>query len=78
MVRLNKVPGEFNISDVRDSFMRQFMGPGLNLVLDTQDTNDDIFPYLKSTSMKLVEGHLQGVKSGGMVEKKTSLAAVIR
>ena len=78
MVKLHKVSGEFDIADIRDSFMRQYCTPQLNLVLDTAENNEENQMYLKTLPINLVKSPKHGGRSGGMVEKNTGVAAVIR
>ncbi|KAK3584758.1 hypothetical protein CHS0354_002278 [Potamilus streckersoni] len=78
MVKLNKLPGEFDISDVRESFIRQFSTPQLNLVMDTQETQEESNPYLKPSPVSLIQSPKFGVRSGGSVEKKSGIASIIR
>ena len=78
MVRLHKVTGEFDIADIRDSFMRQYCTPQLNLVLDTAENNEDGQSYMKTVPINLVKSLTHCGRSGGLVEKNTGVAAVIR
>ncbi|GFS24477.1 sodium leak channel non-selective protein-like, partial [Elysia marginata] len=89
MVRLSRMPGEFSISDIRESFIRQFTGSnsGLSLVVDTQDqsTADGtageggvLSPQLRSTCLKLTKSPKSDLRSGGAVEKKLAICGIIR
>ena len=78
MVRLHKVTGEFDIADIRESFMRQYCTAQLNLVLDTTENNEDNQSYMKTVPINLVKSLTHGGRSGGMVEKNTGVSAVIR
>ncbi|XP_021355108.1 sodium leak channel non-selective protein-like isoform X2 [Mizuhopecten yessoensis] len=78
MVHLTKLTGDFSISDIRESFMRQFMGQELNLTVDIQEHQEETTPFMKSTPLKLVKHSVQGTKSGGVVEKKNGIAMIVR
>ena len=89
MVRLSRMPGEFSISDIRESFIRQFTGSnsGLNLVVDTQDqpaadgtTGEGgvLSPQVRSTCLKLTKSPKHDTRCGGAVEKKMAICGIIR
>ncbi|XP_055869131.1 sodium leak channel NALCN-like isoform X2 [Biomphalaria glabrata] len=80
MVRLYKMPGEFQISDIRESFIRQFTSPegSLSLVVDSQDQPENILPELKSSHIKLIKSPMLETRSGGTVEKKSAIVGIIR
>ncbi|XP_012934773.1 sodium leak channel non-selective protein [Aplysia californica] len=80
MVKLNKMPGDFDISDIRESFIRQFTGQdsSLNLVMDTQDLPETVSPHLKSAYMRLIKSPAHETRCGGAVEKKTAITSIIR
>ena len=89
MVRLSRMPGEFSISDIRESFIRQFTGSnsGLNLVVDTQDQNSSdgtsgegvvLSPQVRSTCLKLTKSPKRDTRCGGAVEKKMAICGIIR
>nr|AGC13755.1 LNALCN-EEEE [Lymnaea stagnalis] len=80
MVRLYKMPGEFEISDIRESFIRQFTGPdsSLSLVVDTQEQPETVSPELKTAYMKLIKSPMHETRCGGAVEKKTAIIGIIR
>ena len=78
MVRLHKCTSDFDIADIRDSFMRQYCTPQLNLVMDTAENNDENQLYLKTLPVSLVKSPKHGGRSGGIVEKHTGVSAVIR
>ncbi|XP_059160576.1 sodium leak channel NALCN-like isoform X2 [Physella acuta] len=80
MVRLNKMPGDFDISDIRESFIRQFTGQenSLGLMVDTQEQAENISPELKSAYLKLINSPMHETRCGGTVEKKTAIIGIIR
>lgn len=80
MVRLNKMPGDFDISDIRESFIRQFTGhdSSLSLVVDAQEQAETVSPDLKSAYMKLIKSPMHETRCGGAVEKKTAITGIIR
>ncbi|KAH9490260.1 hypothetical protein Btru_035289, partial [Bulinus truncatus] len=79
MVRLYKMPGEFQISDIRESFIRQFTSPesSLSLVVDAQEQPESVLPELKSSYIKLIKSPMLETRSGGAVEKKTAIVGII-
>lgn len=78
MVRLHKCSGDFDIADIRDSFMRQYCTPQLNLVMDTAENTEDNQLFLKTMAISLVKAPKLGGRSGGILEKNTGVSAVIR
>ena len=80
MVKLNKIPGDFDISDIRESFIRQFANPdgSLNMMLDTEDLPETMSPELKSAYLRLIRSPLHETRCGGAVEKKTAITSIIR
>ncbi|ESP00278.1 hypothetical protein LOTGIDRAFT_225940 [Lottia gigantea] len=78
MVKVNKMTSEFNISDIRESFMRQFMELELNLVVDTQDSQDSEPPCIKTSNLPLVKNTTHEVRSGGVIEKKSGITGIVR
>ena len=78
MVHLYKLTGDFNIADIRESFMRQFTGAELNLSVDLQENQDETTPIIKSTPLRLVKCQTQGSKCGGEVEKKSGISTIVR
>lgn len=80
MVRLYKMPSDFDISDIRESFIRQFTGldNSLNLVVDSQEQAEHVSPDLKSTYTKLIKSPMHESRCGGAVEKKTAITGIIR
>ncbi|GFN75763.1 sodium leak channel non-selective protein-like [Plakobranchus ocellatus] len=82
MVRLSRMPGEFSISDIRESFIRQFTATNLNLVVDTQEQSAGeaatVSPQLRSNYLKLTKSPGRDTRSGGAVEKKTAICGIIR
>ncbi|KAJ8310369.1 hypothetical protein KUTeg_012234 [Tegillarca granosa] len=78
MVKLHKISGNFDASDVRESFMRHFMGQELNLTIDINESQEELVPFMKSTSVRLVKCPSQVAKSGGVVEKKSGISSIVR
>ncbi|XP_076454223.1 sodium leak channel NALCN-like [Babylonia areolata] len=79
MVKVYKMPSDFDVSDVRESFIRQFtlMDGGLNLVVDTQNTAQPLSPYLHTSSMRLVKSPKHAPRCGGPVEKKNGISIIL-
>ena len=77
MVHLYKLPGEFDISDVRESFMRQHIEPEVRITLDLHDSEHDMVPYIRKSPVKLVK-HAALVKSGGLLEKRSGISSIVR
>lgn len=80
MVKVYKMPSEFDVSDVRESFIRQFTVPDnmLNLVVDTQNAGPPISPFLQSCFMHLVKSPKHAIRCGGIVEKKNAIALIMQ
>lgn len=78
MVYLYKIPSEFDISDVRESFMRQHIEPEVRLALDIQEAENDVVPYMKKSPVRLVKIALPSVKSGGLLEKRSGITSIVR
>ncbi|XP_053403059.1 sodium leak channel NALCN-like [Mercenaria mercenaria] len=78
MVRVNKLSADFNIVEVRESFMRQFSTPQLDLVMDTEENADENQSFVKKTPISLVKSPNLGARSGGHIEKQMGISAVIR
>ena len=78
MVRLHKCTSDFDIADVRESFMRQYCTAQLNLVMDTVENNEDNQLYMKTLPVSLVKSPKHCGRSGGVVEKNSGVSAVIR
>ena len=80
MVKVYKMPSDFEVSDVRESFIRQFTGmdPSLNLVVDALNTDQAVSPYLNSTHMRLVKSPTHATRCGGAVEKKSGIATIMQ
>ena len=80
MVRLNRTPSDFDISDIRESFIRQFTCPegSFNLMMDADDLPDNLSPHLKSAYMRLIRSPLHETRCGGIVEKKTAITSIIK
>ncbi|KAK3094316.1 hypothetical protein FSP39_000242 [Pinctada imbricata] len=78
MVRLYKVIGDFEIAEVRDSFMRQFTNPEINLTIDIQENTDDTVVLSKPSPVKLVRIISTAPKSGGVVEKRSGISHIVR
>ncbi|XP_041355861.1 sodium leak channel non-selective protein-like [Gigantopelta aegis] len=81
MVRVNKMQDTFHISDVRESFMRQFQSSDrtLNLVVDTQDNDaKDMTSCLKLAHLKLIKLPHHEARSGGEMEKRTGISSIVR
>lgn len=74
------MPGDFDISDIRESFIRQFTGQdnSLGLMVDTQEQAENISPELKSAYLKLINSPMHETRCGGTVEKKTAIVGIIR
>ncbi|KAK7489326.1 hypothetical protein BaRGS_00019434, partial [Batillaria attramentaria] len=80
MVKVYKMPSEFDASDVRESFIRQFtyIDGALNLVVDTQNTGQPVSPYLNACHMRLVKSPKHATRCGGAVEKKSSILGILQ
>lgn len=78
MVRVNKLSADFNIVEIRESFMRQFSTPQLDLVMDTEENVEENQSFVKKTPVSLVRSPNLGTRSGGPVEKQIGISAVIR
>ncbi|KAL8573711.1 hypothetical protein ACOMHN_018986 [Nucella lapillus] len=79
MVKVYKMPSDFDVSDVRESFIRQFisMDGSLNLVVDTQNTSQQVSPYLNASHMRLVKSPKHATRCGGPVEKKNGISIIL-
>jgi hypothetical protein len=79
MVKVYKMPSDFEVSDVRESFVRQFLclDPALNLVVD-QATGLPAEPYLNANFMHLVKSPHHAMRSGGAVEKKSGISIILQ
>ncbi|PVD19084.1 hypothetical protein C0Q70_21643 [Pomacea canaliculata] len=79
MVKVYKMPSDFNVSDVRESFIRQFTCPesGLNLVVDTQNSGPSVSPFLHASHMRLVKSPKHTARCGGAVEKKSGISTIM-
>ncbi|XP_052783697.1 sodium leak channel NALCN-like isoform X2 [Mya arenaria] len=78
MVKIHKLSGDFNVAEIRESFMRQFSTPQLDLIMDTDDSGEEGQSFLKCPPVSLVKSPTVGTRSGGHVEKQLAVAAVIR
>lgn len=78
MVRVNKLAGDFNVAEIRESFMRQFSTPQLDLIMDTDDNMEERQSFLKKPPINLVKSPNMGVRSGGYMEKQLGIANMIR
>jgi len=78
MVYIHKLKTDFNISDIRESFIRQFVGQELNLAVDMQENPDEATLIIKSTPLRLVKHQTQGSKSGGVLEKRSGISTIVR
>ena len=78
MVKLYKLIGDFNIAEVRESFMRQFTNPEINLTVDMQESNDETTALMKSVPVRLVRSEIMSPKSGGVVEKRSGISNIVR
>lgn len=81
MVRMYRVPGEFSIADVRESFMRQFIDQenDLDLEIDSPETREESDSCQKLSPLHLVKSPAQGgTRSGGVVEKKAGVTSILR
>lgn len=81
MVRLYRIPGDFSMADIRESFMRQFVNEehagGLeNLVVDTN--SDDMNIFMKSSPMRLIKSMSHSARGAGMMEKKAGIHSIMR
>ena len=77
MVRVHKIMGDFSLAQIRESFMRQFSTPQLNLVMDTQESTEEQ-SYIKTPQVCLVRSPEFGTRSGGYIEKQVGVSSVIR
>ncbi|XP_046577854.1 LOW QUALITY PROTEIN: sodium leak channel non-selective protein-like [Haliotis rubra] len=80
MVRVHKMSNDFDIADVRESFMRQFQTNqnSLNLVVDTQDHDHQVSSCLKAAHLHLIKSPTHETRSGGVVEKKSGIFTIVR
>jgi len=78
MVRVNKLAGDFNVAEIRESFMRQFSTPQLDLIMDTEDNMGERQAFLKKPPINLVKSPNFGVRSGGYMEKQLGVSNLIR
>lgn len=78
MVRVSKLAGDFNVAEIRESFMRQFGTLQLDLVMDTEDNMEQRQSFVKKAPLNLVKSPQIGVRSGGYMEKQLGIANVIR
>ena len=80
MVKVYKMPSDFEVSDVRESFVRQFtsLDRSLNLMVDTQSSGQHISPVLNSSHMRLVKSPKHGTRCGGAVEKRSSISIILQ
>jgi hypothetical protein len=78
MVYLYKIPSDFGLSQVRDSFMRQFSTPEVNLTVDIQEITEENTVVVKFCPVKLVRQDVGGSKSGGAMEKRSGITLIVR
>lgn len=78
MVYLYKIPSDFSMSQVRDSFMRQFSTPEMNLTVDIQEMSEENTTLVKFSPVKLVRQDVVGSKSGGAMEKRSGITLIVR
>lgn len=78
MVKVHKLSADFNIVEIRESFMRQFSTPQLDLVMDTEENSDENQSFVKKTQISLTRSPVFGARSGGHVEKQLGISSVIR
>ncbi|XP_062569236.1 sodium leak channel NALCN-like, partial [Saccostrea cucullata] len=78
MVYLYKIPGDFSLSQIRESVMRQFSTPEVNLTVDIQEMNEESTTLVKFSPVKLVRQDVSGSKSGGAMEKRSGITLIVR
>lgn len=78
MVKIHKLTGDFNVAEIRESFMRQFITPQLDLIIDTDEGVEEGQSFLRRPHVNLVRCSTLGTRSGGTTEKQLGVAAVIR
>ncbi|XP_078311875.1 sodium leak channel NALCN-like isoform X4 [Crassostrea virginica] len=78
MVYLYKIPSDFSLSQVRESFMRQFSTPEVNLTVDIQEISEENTTLVKISPVKLVRQEVMGSKSGGAMEKRSGITLIVR
>ncbi|KAL4219841.1 hypothetical protein ACF0H5_020252 [Mactra antiquata] len=78
MVKVHKLNADFNIVEIRESFMRQFSTPQLDLVIDTEENNEDNQCFVKKTPICLIRSPKFDARSGGHIEKQLGISGVIR
>ena len=78
MVYLYKIPSDFSLSQVRESFMRQFSTPEVNLTVDIQEISEENTTLVKISLVKLVRQEVMGSKSGGAMEKRSGITLIVR
>ncbi|XP_061184372.1 sodium leak channel NALCN-like isoform X2 [Saccostrea echinata] len=78
MVYLYKIPGDFSLSQIRESVMRQFSTPEVNLTVDIQEISEESTTLVKFSPVKLVRQDVSGSKSGGAMEKRSGITLIVR
>ncbi|XP_052214873.1 sodium leak channel NALCN-like isoform X2 [Dreissena polymorpha] len=78
MVRIHKLAGDFSVAAIRESFMRQFSTPQLDLIMDTDEGTEEGQSFLKGPPVALVRPPALVARSGGYVEKQAGVTMVIR
>ncbi|XP_056005775.1 sodium leak channel NALCN-like isoform X4 [Ostrea edulis] len=78
MVYLYKIPSDFSLSPVRDSFLRHFSTPEMNLTVDIQEITEENTMVVKFSPVKLVRQDVGGSKSGGAMEKRSGITLIVR
>ncbi|XP_014778996.1 sodium leak channel NALCN [Octopus bimaculoides] len=82
MVRLYRIPGDFLLADIRESFMRQFVNEehtsGLkNLVVDRHNSHD-MSLFMKSSPMRLIKSMSHAARCGFHMNNKFVLFVLTR
>ncbi|GAB1610576.1 sodium leak channel non-selective protein-like [Argonauta hians] len=82
MVRLYRIPGDFLLADIRESFMRQFVNEdhtsGLNNLVVDRHNSHDMSLFMKSSPMRLIKSMSHTARGAGLMEKKAGIHSIMR
>ena len=80
MVKVYKMPSDFEVSDVRESFIRQFTNQdgSLNLMVDTQTSGLPVSSLVNAGHVRLVKSPKHATRCGGAVEKKSGISIILQ
>ena len=80
MVHLHKIPSEFGIARMRDSFLRQFIEQGTETELfmnSVKDSQEDLWTMSKECSVPLLS-RSKHKSATGTPQKKSGVGSIIR